>query len=92
MKTGKKAELSINIIIVAAIALLVLVIVSVIFMGRMGIFSKKSADCESVNGQCVYGDSSACGDQGLIKHPSAVCYDSNSKVDTYRVCCTSISS
>jgi hypothetical protein len=80
----RKAELSINVIIVAAIALLVLVIVSVIFMARMGIFNKTQSDCLAVNGQCTYGDTCQ---EGTIKHPSAVCYGADSKKDPYRVCC-----
>lgn len=51
------AEISLNVIIVAAIALLVLVILSVIFMGRMGIFTKQSAGTEyckvTLNGECA---------------------------------------
>ncbi len=50
---NKKAQgISLNVIIIAAIALLVLVILSVIFMGRMGTFSDKSQDCTSQGGQC----------------------------------------
>jgi hypothetical protein len=65
---NKKAQgISLNVIIIAAIALLVLVILSVIFMGRMGTFTDKSKDCASAtggNGQCL----SACeGD-----HPTEV--------------------
>jgi hypothetical protein len=81
----KKGELSINIIIVAAIALLVLVIVSVIFMGRMGLFNRQQSDCGAVNGQCIYGDN--CGDSGMAKHPSAVCYGTDNKKDPFRTCC-----
>ena len=41
---SKKAQgISLNVIIIAAIALLVLVILSVIFMGRMGIFGQETA-------------------------------------------------
>ena len=50
----KKAQgISINVIIVAAIALLVLVILSVIFIGKLGIFSTKVGDCENKGGTCV---------------------------------------
>jgi len=55
----KGAEMSLNVIIVAAIALLVLVILSVIFMGRIGIFSKESAGTRycltTLNGNCNAG-------------------------------------
>lgn len=53
----KKAQgLSINVIIVAAIALIVLVILGVIFMGRMGLFAGQSADCEANGGNCRVGE------------------------------------
>lgn len=53
----KKAQgISINVIVVAAIALLVLVVLSVVFLGRFGIFTQQSADCENKGGRCVVGD------------------------------------
>jgi hypothetical protein len=52
---AKGQGISINMIIVAAVALIVLVVLSVIFLGRFGIFSAKTADCESQGGQCVVG-------------------------------------
>ena len=56
---AKKAQgISINVIIIAAIALLVLVILSVIFIGRVGIFGAKVAECENKGGKCGI----ACGD------------------------------
>jgi hypothetical protein len=81
----RKAELSINVIIVAAIALLVLVILGVIFMGNMANFNFKKSDCTTNNGQCVYGDGCP---EGMMNHPSAYCHNSEKKVDEYRVCCT----
>mgnify|MGYP001173580196 CR=1 FL=1 len=51
---NKKAQgISMNVIIIAAIALLVLVVLSVVFMGRMGIFSSGSADCGNQGGTCL---------------------------------------
>ncbi len=51
---NKKAQgISINVIIIAAIALLVLVILSVIFMGRMGTFTGGVKDCELSGGKCL---------------------------------------
>lgn len=50
---NKKAQgISINVIIIAAIALLVLVVLSIIFVGRLGIFGEKAAACETVGGTC----------------------------------------
>ena len=51
MKKGQ--GISINVIIVAAIALLVLVILSVIFIGRIGTFSTAVGECENKGGTCV---------------------------------------
>jgi len=53
MKRGQ--GISINVIIVAAIALLVLVVLSVVFLGRFGAFTEQSADCENKGGSCVVG-------------------------------------
>ncbi len=50
---NKKAQgISINVIIVAAIALLVLVVLSIIFVGRLGLFGEKTNACETVGGTC----------------------------------------
>ena len=58
----KKAQgISVNVIIIAAIALLVLVVLSVIFIGRMGNWGKTSNDCISNGGRCRNGDE-RCGD------------------------------
>ncbi len=49
----KKAQgLSVNVIIIAAIALLVLVVLSVIYIGRMGDWGTKAANCENKGGDC----------------------------------------
>lgn len=52
MHNKRGAELSLNVIIVAALALLVLVILAVIFMGRAGIFRQQSGDCTTLGGSC----------------------------------------
>ncbi len=49
----KGAELSMNVIVIAAIVLLVLVVLSIIFLGRVGIFSKQVGDCASKGGVCT---------------------------------------
>ena len=49
----KKAQgLSVDTIIIAAIALLVLVILSVIFIGRIGTFGQSADRCENKGGRC----------------------------------------
>ena len=51
---AKKAQgISMNVIIIAAIALLVLVILSVIFIGRMGKFGTETGSCTSQGGSCI---------------------------------------
>ena len=53
----KKAQgLSLNVIIIAAIGLLVLVVLAIIFTGRTGIFVKESDKCDvkfGSSGECV---------------------------------------
>jgi len=52
MKNNKAQGISMNVIIIAAIALLVLVILSVIFLGKMGGFGKGVGDCTNKGGTC----------------------------------------
>ncbi len=53
---AKKGQgISINVIIIAAIALLVLVVLSVIFLGRFDVFSRATKDCQGQGGTCVVG-------------------------------------
>lgn len=80
----KKGDLSINIIIVAAIALIILVIISVLVFGT-GRRINIGTSCEGIGGQCADGGPSGyttCaewaqyrGDPGVryIKHPTAPC-------------------
>jgi hypothetical protein len=50
----KKAQsLSLNTIIIAALALLVLVILAFVFMGRFSLFTKESGDCATMKGTCI---------------------------------------
>ena len=67
----KKAQgISLNVIIIAAIALLVLVVLSVIFLGRTGMFARKTADCLQQGGTCkVSCDTTA----GEIPYTSYTC-------------------
>lgn len=52
---GKKADLSINLIIVAIIALLVLIVTIFIFSGKMKVFGSSTDSCASKGGKCVLG-------------------------------------
>ena len=80
----KKAQsLSMNTIIIAALALLVLVIVAVVFLGRMGIWGQNVNDCASNGGTCSDGADCLT---GMTKHPSWKCYNGK-EVDAGKTCC-----
>ncbi|MDP7116046.1 MAG: hypothetical protein QF915_03225 [Candidatus Woesearchaeota archaeon] len=84
----KKGQgISINVIIVAAIALLVLVILSVIFIGRVDIFTKRSADCGTYAGASVCADS--CGEGDAEGFPTP--YPSLNCANDGEGCCIKIS-
>jgi len=74
-----------NTIIIAAIALLVLVIVSFIFMYNMRQDNQALADCETRGGECMYG----CED-GYQEMKNAKCFDSSNNVDESQMCCLQI--
>ncbi len=79
----KKAQgISLNVIIVAAIALLVLVILAFVFTGRIALFSKGISDCDEMqNTVCDY----EC-PTNYIQYPTRVCYDGSGE-KTDEVCC-----
>ncbi len=52
IKSKKGADIAINIIIFAVIALLVLVVVLFIFGGKINVFSRGVSECEALNGDC----------------------------------------
>ena len=52
MKNAKKAELSLNIIVIAAISLIILVILSVLIFDSSWRI-RKATECESLQGVCV---------------------------------------
>lgn len=70
---NKKADLSINLIIVAIIALLVLVVSIFIFSGKMKIFGNSSDSCASKGGKCTSsGYTSDCIKFGTCECPESV--------------------
>ena len=87
---SRKAQgLSMNVIIIAAIALLVLVILAVIFIGRMGTTTRGIDQCK---GSCV-ATSYDCTSQGAYYQvTNDPCYKSGTEnLDTDKpVCCVSI--
>lgn len=84
---SKKAQgLSMNVIIIAAIALLVLVILAVIFIGRMGQTTKGIDICK---GQCV-ADRTECKALGpYYDTAQGDCVDANGD-PTGEVCCVGV--
>jgi hypothetical protein len=95
----KKAQgLSLTTVVIAALALLVLIILSVIFVGRMANVSDKSKDCLQQGGICYNVDEgSNCADhgQGLVQHPNGICMrdgpNGNRVNDETRICCVQAS-
>ncbi|MFH1590508.1 MAG: DUF948 domain-containing protein [archaeon] len=66
----KGQGISMNVIIIAAIALLVLVVLAIIFLGKMGGWGQDVAYCENKGGVCSPANT-ACGTQGtrVSEHP-----------------------
>lgn len=82
----KKGDLSINIIIVAAIALIILVIISVLLFGT-GSDIRRSKECMSLPAGLCITDGESCSDYNgnpegsvWIRHPTAECPES-------QICC-----
>ena len=92
----KKAQgLSMNVIIIAAIALIVLVVMVAIFTGRMGNFARETDSCERNKGMCLdASDPLACIGtyDSKISKPCYKLENSKTVVDTDKMCCISITS
>ena len=86
----KKAQgISINVIIIAAIALLVLVVLSVIYIGRMGDWGTKAADCDNKGGECYsITDTQTCASASGGKYPTKF---TGFKCSGTQTCCINIS-
>jgi len=89
---NKKGDISLNIIIMAAVGLLVLVILSVIFIGKMGITSRGVDDCGTKGGSCVAKDPGCNIAEGEKAAPvSWKCFDAaTNKQDDNKICCLTI--
>jgi hypothetical protein len=83
----KKAQgMSMNVIIIAALALLVLVVLSVIFLTRAGVFSRETVNCRQQGGLCVP-TSEDCPTSHPTGYNSWKCLQSDGKVDDTAKCC-----
>ncbi len=93
---SKKAQgLSLTTVVVAALVLLVLVILSVIFVGRMSGYSWRSKDCEKLGASCMpVSEGSTCKDHGMTPHSDGKCQkqgsDNTMVADDDYICCINI--
>ena len=80
----KAQSISINTIIVAAIALVVLVVIIFIFSQKSSNFFEASGSCDAVSGSCETEshENKECKFPDWIPHPSAKC----NKEDTIKCC------
>ncbi len=86
---SKKAQgLSMTVIIVAAIALLVLVILAVIFIGKMGNTARSIDQCK---GSCV-ADIESCNERPYHRVVAEPCYVTGTKDldDSNPICCIGV--
>lgn len=95
MADKKGQGISMNMIIIAALALLVLVTISLIFISRTGVFSQQAKSCESAGGQCVdQADWPTCqvaaeqaGYDTGRRRTDLRCFDSRGRVRSNEICC-----
>ena len=81
----KKGDLSINTVVIAAIALVVLVVLIAIFGGRMRDFLSGARNCGTLNGECV--EREECFVLENTQHGGTNCDDMNKDTDFDYVCC-----
>ena len=85
---SKKAQgLSMNVIIIAAIALLVLVILAVIFIGRMGSTAKNIDACK---GSCEQDDATCTAKGPYYRPTNDPCFDRITNDQTDQICCVGV--
>ena len=102
MNSKKSQSLSMNTIIIAALALLVLAIVSLLFIGRMNISREGLNTCENNGGRCIdvsiTGSQTECWTPAIRNRPEFgqyssgrrirnQCYDAQGNVNTNQICC-----
>ena len=75
---NKKADLSMNMIILAAISLLVLAIIAYLIFGASGDINR-AKDCNSMGGECR-GSALDCGGDFPVPNPAAKC-------ENQEICC-----
>lgn len=85
MASKKGQGISLNVIIVAAIGLIVLVVLTFIFLNQTGKFGIGINKCVDKGAEC-YNSKCPSGYQALSTL-SAKCYDSDNEVEKSKVCC-----
>ena len=89
MKYNKAQGMPINVVIVAALALIVLVVLLVIFSGSIGKTAENIGSCTTKNGMCADKLGGKCGgDYPIPLFVSSDCKDSDPK----NLCCIRIGS
>ena len=86
----KKAQsISINTIVVAAIALVVMVLIVMIFTGNITKFRKGANDCYANGGKCINSDDikETCSGEYQRVRGDYVCYKINGDPDPNKACC-----
>ena len=90
MKMPKKGQgMSMNVIIIAALALIVLVVLGVIFMGKTASFRKQTDTCSANAGTCI-DKIPGCNTESYEKEILGVCFGAHGKADTNKVCCVRV--
>ena len=80
-RNNKKAQgMPINVLIIAALALIVLLVLAAIFTGRVRIFSENLQSCPAKQGDCTPG----------TKCPSNKVLITNTDCPTDKVCCVQV--
>ncbi len=82
---GKKGNLSLEVVIIATLALLVLVVLTVIFAGRMGMWNSGMKHCDTI----CKATSDECNDEGydIPLYWNSCQDDLGSKFDGHAYCC-----
>ena len=80
---AKGQGISLNAIIIAALALLVLVVLAMVFTGRLGVFTQEAKSCATMGGTCVADEIDCSGEEERVMSRYS-CTDETS------VCCLRI--
>ena len=87
MKTNKSQGLSINTIIIAAIALVVLVVMIAIFTGKLGNINKNLDSCAAKGGVCATNSKDGCPSD----HPISMIIGGTECKNSNNLCCMKVS-